>query len=99
MIKPIKIEKIEDFKLKIRFNNQELRLLSVFEIPFASQNQNYFTKLQNDYDAFKKVKIGSLGQIMWGQIAEMKDKNGKLILCEFDMSPEFVYHNSILLNE
>ena len=47
-------------------------------------------------DFFKTVKIGELGQIYWLDAAQMKDERGNSIKCEYDMSPEFVYHHSIL---
>ena len=43
---------------------------------------------------FNKVRIGELGQLYSGKIANINDENGNLKLFEYDMSPEFVYYNS-----
>ncbi|MCX6350596.1 MAG: hypothetical protein NTX03_01910, partial [Bacteroidetes bacterium] len=53
----------------------------------------------NDVNFFKQAKIGDLGQVFWMNAAWMKDENGTRIQCEYDLSPELVYHYSSMVNE
>ena len=41
------------------------------------------------------IKQVQFGQLYWNNAAKLMDYNGKAIDCEFDLSPEFVYHNSV----
>ena len=50
-----------------------------------------------DEKIFKSVDIGEVGQLFWKDILSMKTEKGGLIACEYDISPEFAYHQSILL--
>lgn len=94
MIRVKKIEKIENYSIWIRFSNDELRILNVRELNFNNHNNTFIQKLFNP-EKFPKVSIGNLGQICWSDIAEMKNIDGNVISCEFDMSPEYVYASSI----
>jgi hypothetical protein len=51
-----------------------------------------------DNNIYKAAKIGSFGEIYGEEIAEMKDYDGSIIPCNYDMSPEFVYQNSTKIN-
>lgn len=91
--KPIKIEKIKDFTLVIRFENNELKTLNIKALDFSSYSKSIIDKLF-EKNVFEKVKIGALGQIYWENVATMQDYDGKTIPCEFDISPEYVYLTS-----
>ncbi|MCX6350280.1 MAG: DUF2442 domain-containing protein [Bacteroidetes bacterium] len=93
MIKPTGIIEIKQFQLTIKFNNGEIRRLDM-ETYLGKQNQHVIKEKIMNADFFKQVKIGELGQILWQDAAWMEDENGNTILCEFDISPEFVYYNS-----
>jgi hypothetical protein len=43
------------------------------------------------------AKIGEMGQILWDNAAEMKDENGNLFLCDYDISAEYAYYNSNII--
>jgi len=47
-----------------------------------------------DNDTYKTAKIGSFGEIYWENVGEMKNYDGTIIACEYDISPEFAYYNS-----
>ena len=94
MIKPIEIIEIQPFFLTFKFNNGEVKKLFVEPILKNESNQLIAEKILKA-DFFKQVKIGDLGQIYWQNAAFMKDENGNTISCEYDMSPEFIYHNSV----
>jgi len=93
MIRTQKILEAKPYYLICQFNNGEIKKLLV-EGVFADSNTFSANKiLEPNY--FSKAEVGELGQIFWPDAAYIKDVNGNLILCEYDMSPEFVYHNSI----
>ena len=56
-------------------------------------NQKYARRIF-DADVFRQAKIGSLGEIYWENIAEIKMLDGKIQPCNYDISPEFAYLNS-----
>ena len=91
MLKIETIQILETYKLLCVFNTGEKRIL---DIQSTLDLANEYVKRIVQPETFKKVKIGDFGQIYWENIAEMKDLNGVTFPCEFDMSPEFVYHNS-----
>ena len=93
-IKPEKIEKIQDFTLIIRFTNNELKKLNVKSLDFSIHSTEITDSLFQEKN-FKNVKIGHLGQLYWQNIATMLDYDGKVIKCEFDLSPEYVYNYSV----
>ncbi|RRO17775.1 hypothetical protein [Flavobacteriaceae bacterium 14752] len=58
----------------------------------------YISKIIENEDIFKKVEIGNYGQILWHNVAYMKDLDGNKIPCEYDISPEFAYIHSKPIN-
>ncbi len=89
MIKVIKIKCLKGFQIHCFFNNGEERLLNLSTI----LKDAYSKKIMNEL-IFKKAKIGALGQIYWEGVAQIKELNGSLSPCAYDMSGEFVYHNA-----
>ena len=81
---------LELFKILCTFSNGEQRILDLN----STLKDKYSKKIFNE-DVFSQAKIGSLGEIYWEGIAEIKDLNGKIIPCEYDISPEFAHVNSI----
>ena len=96
MIKAEKIIEAKPYYIICRFNNGEVKKL--FVEPIILQQKNIFgAEKILDSQIFPLVKIGELGQLYWENIAQMKDEKGKIISCEYDMSPEFVYQNSLAI--
>jgi hypothetical protein len=93
MIHVTTILDIQPYHLTVAFDNGEVRKLDMQPI-LASQN-NYPGVVQLfDTNVFFNAKIGDFGQIYWDNILKMRDLEGALIPCEYDLSPEFVYENS-----
>ena len=91
MLRPKEILAINDFKITFKFNNEEVRVIDLGHV--LSEKDKFSDKILQP-EVFNTVKIGFLGQFYWENMAEMKDEKGKIILCEYDLSPEFIYHNS-----
>ncbi len=85
-----KIEFSENGKILCFFANGELRLFNVRE----KIKDRYIDKIISDNEIFKSAKIGKLGEIYWADMGEIKDLQGNVISCEYDVSPEFIYNNS-----
>jgi len=96
MIVPKEIVKIEGFSLLCKFNNGELRELDVKKVLAHKEDDEYVNRILTP-TVFPSVKIGEIGQLLWENVARMQDYDGKWIPCEYDMSPEFVYHNSTVV--
>ena len=93
MIVAKEIIEVSPYFVICKFNNGEVRKLDVNKVFAERQNDAYAKKILNP-SIFKSVKIGEFGQLYWENMAQIKDLNGQLIQCEYDMSPEFIYHNS-----
>jgi len=93
MIKPIKIVDIAPYYIVCLFNNGELRKFTVEPIFFSKVNKSIIDNIFS-INTFNTAKIGTLGQLYWDNVATMKDEKGNPISCEYDISPEFVYHHS-----
>lgn len=93
MIVPKEILRVESFTIVCKFNNGEVRKLEVDKV-FANKLDDVYIWKVLTQPVFDLVKIGEFGQLYWENVAQMKDLDGSMIPCEYDMSPEFVYHNS-----
>ncbi len=93
MVKLSKIEFSENNEILCRFENGELRLFNVRD----SIQDRYIDIIVSDNKIFKSAQIGKFGEIYWSDMGEIKDLKGNVILCEYDISPEFVYENSITI--
>ncbi len=92
MIKITEISIKEPFKIICTFNTSEIRILDLKKV---LDGKNQYAKNILDTSVYAKVKIGALGELTWENMAEMKDENGELITCAYDISPEFAYHHSV----
>ena len=90
MLKIEAIQIIKAYKLRCFFNTGEQK---IFDLEQKLDVNNVFVKKILNPNTFNLVKIGVLGQIQWDGIGEIKDNDGSAILCEYDISPEFVYFN------
>jgi len=93
-IKPTQILSVAPYYIVCQFNNGEIKKIDVTS---CLDKNNIYVKTILTENVFKTAKIGELGQIFWDNIAEMKDENNNTIKCEYDLSPEFVYHYSTSL--
>jgi hypothetical protein len=93
MIKPVKIVEVAPYYIVCLFNNGEVRKLTVEPDFFSKVSKSINDSIFNT-NIFNTVKIGELGQLYWENLATMKDEKGDPIPCEYDISPEFVYHYS-----
>ena len=83
---------LDAFQIQCSFNTGETKLL---DLTTALDTSNKFVKKLLENNFYKTAKIGSFGEIYWENVGEMKDYDGKVIACEYDISPEFVYFHSI----
>ncbi len=90
MRKVIKIELKDNHQIVCCFDNEELRVLDLS----STTNDKYSQKILSDETIFKTAKIGVFGEIYWSNIAEIKDVDGRVQSCNYDISPEFAYFNS-----
>ncbi len=96
MLKAIEITEVKPYQVTCRFNNGELRLIEMEKI---IRDSNSFVNKQKLLEPvfFKQAAIGVFGQLYWDNAAYFKNENGELIPCEFDLSPEFVFHHSTIV--
>ena len=78
------------------FNTHEVKLFAM-ETLLQNGIPHVNTKKLLMPDVFCTAKIGELGQLYWNNTATMKQGN-TTIDCEYDISPEYVYYNSITIN-
>jgi len=84
----------ENFRILCSFKNGEQR---IFDVPKVLNLEKKFVTKIFKTEIFKNAKIGSFGEIYWNNVAEMKGLKGEVIPCEYDISPEFIYQNSTLV--
>ena len=92
----INISVQEPYKILCFFNNGEQKILDLEKV--LNPEQKYARKIFIK-KVFKQAKIGTFGEIYWDGIAEMKDLNGNIIPCEYDICPDFAYLNSSYIEE
>lgn len=96
MRKIVKIEVMENYIIRCKFDNGEIRDLDITK--FMDRNGKYSGQVY-DKELFSKVKLGEFGQLYWEGIAEMKDAQGNAIPADYDICPDFAYMNSIALSK
>ena len=96
MIKAVEIIDVKPYEVICKFNNGELRQINMKKIIMES---NDFVNKQKllEPEFFKQATIGTFGQLYWADAAFFRNENGELVNCEFDLSPEFIFHNSKLV--
>lgn len=92
MYKIINISFLDDYKIVCHFNNGEVRMLDLSKSLDLSSK---FAQKVIENDTYKKAKIGLFGEILWEEIGEMKDYDGSVIACAYDISPEYAYFHSV----
>ena len=96
MLKVVEIDYLDDSKLLCKFNNGERRVL---DLKKTLNKKDIYAKIILGSDIVQQAKIGSFGEIFWENAAEIQDLDGSMITCDYDISPEFAYHNSDLIEK
>jgi hypothetical protein len=91
MIKISRIEILDSFKILCYFNSNERRILDLKNV--LDPNNRFVNKILNPID-FGQAKVGEFGEIKWDNMGEIKELDGSLTLCEYDISPELAYYKS-----
>ena len=79
MIKVESIEKIENYKLTCRFNNNTFKILNVLPLIEHHQSLKGVEKLL-DSDTFGKVRIGQMGELLWRKIITTNHNREEVVL-------------------
>lgn len=95
MRKIVEIELMDDNQVICHFNNGEVRILDLS----STINDRYASKILTNEAVFASVKVGDFGELYWPGVAEITDLDGKIIPCDYDISPEFAYRNSKPIKE
>ena len=91
-IKVQNIEIIDSQSILCVFNTGEKRILDLNNV---LDSTNRLVKKLTNPEVFKKAKIGAFGEVYWENVGEITELDGSISLCEYDVSPEFVYYNGI----
>jgi hypothetical protein len=92
MLKVEGIQFLDSQKILCFFNTGEKKIL---DIRLALDQTNNLVKKLVNPDVFKNAKIGLFGEIYWDQVGEIKELDGSVSSCAYDISPEFAYHHSV----
>lgn len=92
MLKVERIQFLDAQKILCFFNTGEKKVL---DIHLALDQTNKLAKKLVDLEVFRKARIGLFGEIYWDKVGEIKELDGSISECEFDISAEFAYHHSV----
>ncbi|MEI6751916.1 MAG: hypothetical protein WCK78_01990 [Paludibacter sp.] len=95
MIRVIEIIDKTPYTLVCKFNNGIVKKIDILPI---IENHKHIVGVQNllNESVFNTVRIGEFGEIVWDKIVK-SSRNGEDITWDYDISPEFAYENSILV--
>ena len=96
MLKVEQIIFLDDSSLLCVFNNGEHRILDLKKS--LSKNDLHAKKILTT-SFLHQAKIGSFGEIYWENAGEIQELNGSFVSCDYDISPEFAYYNSDLIEK
>jgi GTP-dependent phosphoenolpyruvate carboxykinase len=91
MRKIIEVSIKEPYILACTFENGEFRLLNLEDV---IDKKGVISKKVFEPQIFKNVKIGTNGEIYWQGVATIKNLDGSIEPCEFDICPDYVYLKS-----
>ncbi len=94
MLKIKNISLMPNYTLRCVFNTGEVR---IFNLQKSLDKNDRFVRKVLSLEVFEKVKLGDFGELYWDEIGEIKELNGSISSCNYDISPEFVYAHSELL--
>jgi hypothetical protein len=78
----------EPYKIKVRFNNNDVRTID-FESMISK-----FPQLNNS-ETFLKVELDDYPTLSWKGLAKIMDYDGKLIDAPLDFCPDMLYEISV----
>lgn len=95
MIRIVEIMDKRCYTLVCKFNNGMIKRLDILPI---IENHKQLDGVQNLLieSVFNTVRIGEFGEIVWDKIVK-NSQNAEVIYWDYDISPEFAYENSILV--
>ena len=92
MVKVTHIEIIDSHKILCVFNTNERRILDIQKV--LDPEHRLVKKVLNPA-TFHQAKVGEYGEILWENAGEIRELDGSISPCEYDISPEFAYHHSV----
>jgi hypothetical protein len=91
MLRLTHIEILNSHSILCVFNSEERRIL---DVPRVLDTDNPYVKKLLHPSVFVQAKLGSFGEILWEGVAEIRELDGTVSACAYDISPEFVYYHS-----
>ena len=92
MIKVTQIKILGAHKLLCVFNTKEQKVLDLLHV-LDKDNEMVKTILQPT--VFQKARVGELGEILWENVGQIRELDGSISTCAYDISPEFAYNYSV----
>lgn len=92
MLRVVEILDTNDFCVRCKFNNDEIRRLDVLPIIENHKHLNGVEKLL-EANIFATAQVGQCGEIVWPNIVYVHDTDGDR-LWDYDISPEYAFHHS-----
>ncbi len=92
MLRIVKIKEVKPYEVVCEFNNGSTKKIDVLPI---INNQKHLKGIDSltDKNIFNTVAIGELGELYWKDIY-IDQQNQKW---NYDLSPEFVFYNGIII--
>lgn len=92
MFKVKKIVEVKPYSIVCELNNGVLKKLEI--LPLIEKHSNFKGIDQlKDIATFESVAIGEMGEIFWKNIITTSSNE----IWNYDISPEFIFHNGITL--
>jgi hypothetical protein len=95
MLRVVEIIEKTPYTLVCKFNNGVVNKLDILTL---IENHKHIDGVQNILieSVFNTVRIGEFGEIVWNKIVK-STQDGEDIYWDYEISPEFAYENSILI--
>jgi hypothetical protein len=91
MRKIVDVKALKPFILRCTFDNGQVRDLYLEK--HIDKNGKYSQNIFNEL-VFKTVSVGENGELFWKDISEIKELDGSISSCEYDISPDYAYLKS-----
>ena len=95
MIRITEIIENTSYSLVCKFNNGVVKKLDILPIIENHKHLEGVQTLLNE-SVFNTVRIGEFGEIVWDNIVK-NSKTGEDSYWDYDISPEFAYENSVVV--
>lgn len=80
---------LDDNMIRCNFNNGEEK-----DVDLKAIIKDSIGKKVLEPNVFKKAKIGVFGEVYWEHMGEIRNLNGEIESCNYDISPELLYSQS-----